>query len=134
MRIRSIAFACTLAIMTTAALAQQSDTNRPSSIGFPSVAAALDAMRAKPGVNVVNQTGWTVIEGRANSALWSFTPSGHAAHPATVLRTIVERDGSLFVDMRVLCEATKAACDQLVADFTALNQKMREDLARSRGR
>jgi hypothetical protein len=75
-----------------------------------------------------------VIEDRAASTLWSFTPVDDPAHPGAVRRTIVERDGTLFVDMGILCQATKAACDQLAADFTALNAKMREDLARGRGR
>jgi hypothetical protein len=123
-----------VALSAVAAFAQPAESGRQSSIGFPSVAAALEVTRAKPGVNVSIQAGWTIIEDRAASALWSFTPPGHPAHPGAVRRTIVERDGTLFVDMAILCQATKSACDKLAEDFTALNAKMREDLARDRGR
>jgi hypothetical protein len=65
--------------------------------------------------------------------LWSFTPSGHPAHPAAVRRTVIRQGDDIGVKMAVHCEATKAACDRLVADFKALNERMREDLAKKQG-
>lgn len=93
-------------------------------IGFATVAAALDALKARSDVTVSDRGGWTIIEDRAAKAFWSFTPLGHPAHPAAVKRTIVSRDGNLAIEMGVLCQAAKPACDRLVAEFQQLNEQM----------
>jgi hypothetical protein len=36
--------------------------------------------------------------------------------------------------MNVMCGASKAACDKLVADFQKLNEQMRESIRKSKGR
>ncbi len=127
----------TLAMMAALAFAQQSGApgNPPmSSIGYPSVAAALDALKARTDVRISSQGGWTVIEDGSggNATLWSFTPPNHPAHPAAVKRTLVQKDGAFFVEMDALCQATKAACDALMAEFQELNNRMRESIERSR--
>src|SRR5262249_41816615 len=101
--------------------------------GPPTVAATLAELRAKAGVTVAEQAGWTVIQD--GLTMYSFTPAGHPAHPAAVRRTVFrEADGAWSLKMSILCEAAQPACDKLAADFQELNNKMREDLARSRGR
>ncbi|MCA3002589.1 MAG: hypothetical protein IOD05_04830 [Rhodobacter sp.] len=45
-------------------------------VGFNSVAAALAALRAKPGASVSVQGGWTIIQDSQTQSLWSFTPEG----------------------------------------------------------
>jgi Protein of unknown function (DUF4019) len=108
-----------LAIISIAAAAQQ-----PSSgIGYPSVAAALEALKARTNVEIRVEQGWTIVNDKAAGEFWSFTPPGHPAHPAAVKRTLVEKDGKLTINMSVLCQASKAACDKLVADFRELNEK-----------
>ena len=97
-------------------------------IGYPNAAAALAAMRAKPGVKISEQSGWTVIEDRATLTLWSFTPPGHAAHPAAVRRKVVQEGSNLFIKTDVLCEAPKPSCDAMVADFDKLNGQVRDEL------
>jgi hypothetical protein len=101
-----------------------------SSLGYPTVAAALEALQKRADVAVSREGGWTIINDRASLTLWSFTPEGHPAHPAAIRRKIVEERGNLYVQMNVLCEASKAACDALVADFNKLNQQMSDDLNR----
>jgi hypothetical protein len=101
-----------------------------SDIGYPSVAAALSAMKSKPGASVAD-AGWTVVEDRQNSTLWSFTPQGHAAHPSAVRRKITQNGDDVFVEMAIRCEAAKPACDKLSAEFTQLNERMRQDLERN---
>lgn len=103
-----------------------------SSIGYPSVDAARQALLAKPGVRAVEQQGWLIIDDQKELSLWSFTPRSHEAHPAAVKRTILEKDGAIFVQMNVLCGASKEACDRLVAEFNALNDRMRQDIERRR--
>ena len=97
-----------LAMTGVIASAQQSAApgNPPmSSIGYPSVAAALDALKARKDVRISSQGGWTVIEDGSggNATLWSFTPPNHPAHPAAVKRTLVQKDGAFFVEMDALC-------------------------------
>ena len=102
-----------------------------SSIGYPSVAAALQALQHKSGVNIVNQGGWTVIDDPSEQTIWSFAPPGHPAYPAAVRRQIVKESGGFSLKMNVLCQAAKQPCDKLVADFQELNKKMRENINRS---
>jgi len=134
---RCAAGAVVMAMTSVIASAQQSGApgNPPmSSIGYPSVAAALDALKARTDVRISSQGGWTVIEDGSggNATLWSFTPPNHPAHPAAVKRTLVQKDGAFFVEMDALCQATKAACDALMAEFQELNNRMRESIERSR--
>ena len=114
------------------AAASEEAPARNSSIGFPSVAAALEALRARKDVNISVQGGWTVVSERDGLTLWSFTPKGHPAYPAVVKRAaFVQRDGAWFVNMNALCEAEKAPCDKLMQDFRGLNEQMRQSLERS---
>lgn len=102
-----------------------------STIGYPTVQAALDALKSKPGVTIGSHDGWTIISDKepgTDPALWSFAPEGHPAYPSAVKRTVIERDGQVLIEMSVLCSASKAACDALVRDFQALNDSIREDM------
>ena len=103
----------------------------PSSIGYPTVAAALEALRKDPQAHFSTQDGWTVVSAteNGNPVVWSFTPEGHPAHPAAVKRTAVhEKDGAWTLEMAVLCGGTKPACDKLLEDFKELNERMKESL------
>jgi hypothetical protein len=99
---------------------------------YPSAAAALQALRVKPGVNISVQSGWTVVEDGATLSVWSFTPAGHRAHPAAVKRRVVQQGSNFLVETSVLCQAAKPDCDALLADFEKLNERARDDLARPR--
>jgi len=121
-----------VALTAAAAAAQPADKSKTSGIGHPSVAAALEAMRTKSGVRVSTQSGWTVIDDKATMSVWSFTPAGHPAHPTAVHRMVVKEGDNIAIQMQVLCEATKPACDKLVAEFQEMNNKMRESLSGKR--
>lgn len=94
-------------------------------IEHASVAEALKALQAKPGVKFRDEKGWTVVDDRTPGFkdVWSFTPPGHPAHPSVVKRSVIEKNDTLSIAMSVMCEAEKAACEQLVQDFTVLNQQ-----------
>jgi Protein of unknown function (DUF4019) len=109
-----------------AALSVMAQSNQE--IEFTSVKEALDALVARKTLNVSQQGGWTIINDRAQNTIWSFTPSSHPAHPAVVKRTIVSDKGQLGVQMNALCEAQKVACDDLMAEFTAMNKQMATDI------
>jgi hypothetical protein len=88
-------------------------------IHFSSVGAALKELKAKPGVQVSVQDGWTTIEDKAADAAWSFAPQGHPGYPAVIKRSVVVRNGKPEIDLRIQCQARKAACDKLLAEFAA---------------
>lgn len=101
-----------------------------------SVAAALARLQALDGNGaiVTQADGWTTVNEPMAATQWSFTPAGHAAHPAVVRRIIVRHaGGAITVDTQSLCEAPAEACGKLVADFEALNDRIVQAL-RSRGR
>ena len=95
---------------------------------YATAVAALEALRAKPGVKTSVQSGWTVIEDAATLSLWSFPPAGHPAHPAAIQRRVEQEGSNVVMKMNVLCEAPKAACDALVADFEKLNGNVRRQM------
>jgi hypothetical protein len=101
-------------------------SGKTSAIGYPTVAAALADLHSKPDVKFSIQNGWTIAEDRANSNFWSFPPEGDPAYPSAVKRTLVQTSEGINLDMKVLCQSTQAACDKLVADFKALNERMRD--------
>jgi hypothetical protein len=93
---------------------------------FPSVAAALEAIRTKSGAKVTVQSGWTVVQDATSTTVWSFTPPSHPAYPAALRRAIVEHDGAFVVKSDAMCEAEKSACDRLMAEIHELDQQMIE--------
>jgi len=115
-------------LIFAAGLSQASEASIPeskdSSIGYPSVQEALVALRADTSISESEQGGWLIFADAAHHTLWSFTPSAHPAHPSAVRREAIERDGAVYMQMSVLCQADKAACDQLVRDFQRLNEQM----------
>lgn len=95
-------------------------------IGYPTVQAALEALQAKPGVQIqtTKLDAWTIAN-EPGDVQWSFTPISHSAYPAVVRRAIkVKPDGGIFIEMSALCQAEKAACDKLMADFKELNERI----------
>jgi hypothetical protein len=106
-----------------------------SSIGYPTVAAALEALRKDPNAHFETRGGWTVVTTTedGNSVFWSFSPEGDPSYPAAVKRTLIPKDGAWYMDMAVLCGGPKAACDKLVEDFKRLNERMKESLSGHHG-
>lgn len=101
-----------------------------SNIGYPNVAAARKALLAKPGIEVMKQNEWVVINDATGPDLtiWHFTPEAHEAHPAAVRRTTLEKDGYLHLKMDVHCEAAKPDCTALLVEFRKINDRIREQM------
>jgi hypothetical protein len=128
MRRRSIVLAMLLA-WSGPVLAQSAGPAPGDGIPYPTVAAALNALKAKPGVKFSSSDGWTVADD-TDGAIWSFTPASHYANPSVGRRTLRERDGRFFVETRILCQAQKPACDRLRNDYALLDQRMNEAVQR----
>jgi hypothetical protein len=98
---------------------------RDSQIGYKTVAEALASLSKRKNVEISNVRGWTIIADRTNFTLWSFAPMSYLAYPAVVRRTVTSQtSGGSIVSTSVLCEASKEACDQLVREFNALNNRL----------
>lgn len=109
---------------------------QPAGIGYTTVTQARAALEARDGqdVTVTHADGWTHVQDPAGSAQWSFTPPGHAAHPAAVRRVIRRSpSGEVAVDIDLLCEAPAEACTGLRAEFEQFSERIRQSV-KARGR
>lgn len=108
-----------IALSVLASHAAFAAEEEPAPIGQSTVAGVLESLRADPSAQFREQRGWTIVASRERGAPveWFFTPEGHAAHPAVVKRTAVERGGVGMIDLAALCHAEQAACDRLLDDF-----------------
>ena len=96
-----------------------------SEIKFPSVAAARQAVRGLPGIIVSTRGDFTILEDRPNSTLWVFTSQQHPAYPAVARRHVGLQGNNLSVELGLLCESTKSACDNLFGYLQDVNKKVR---------
>jgi hypothetical protein len=97
-------------------------------IGYPTVAAALEDLKSKPEAAVRDNNGWTIIafDTPPERFIWSFTPTGHPAHPAAIKRTIYQEAGSVMMRTEALCQARKLACDELMHQFAEMQREVQE--------
>jgi hypothetical protein len=128
--VAKICFAAGLLFPNLVLARQAPLAEQPTSIGYPTVAAALADLPSRPGVTMSEQAGWTVATDARSRTLWSFAPVGHPAYPAMVKRQILSTDHGVDMKMEVLCEADKAPCDDLVRTFQQLNARMKQGLRR----
>jgi hypothetical protein len=84
-----------------------------ATVGYRSVEAALKALHQKPGVTFRSENGWLIADEDGARTIWSFAPTGHPAYPTVVKRAVVVVDGVTNIQMDVLCEADKVACDNI---------------------
>ena len=96
------------------------ETTGPA-IEYPSVAAALHALHALPNLVFTTENGWIIATDEATYTIWSFAPSSYPAYPAVVKRHVVPLGTGSSIVMSVHCEASKAACDDLVRTFSQMN-------------
>ncbi len=93
-----------------------------------SVEETLSELKDNPEIQVRNSSGWTIATKEGGRIIWSFTPNSHPAHPSYVRREVLERDGSVYIDTKARCSASKNICDRLVQDFIDLNNKIMEKM------
>jgi|SoiMethySBSTD1v2_1073268.scaffolds.fasta_scaffold1635191_1 hypothetical protein len=127
---RTAALACAL-VLVACETGQSGNTSNPApadagSVGYPSVEAALEAVKARPGITESTSNGWTVYEDKAKRETWLFSPAGHPAHPAVVKRTSVRTVDGTRVQMAALCGGGQTECDRLLAEFQAADKKAAE--------
>lgn len=113
----------------TLAAAAVAATPLADGIGYPTAAAALEALTARADVALSTESGWTMADDKANRTLWSFTLPGHPAHPSAVRRTVAVDNGQVTIRMNTLCQAGKPACDAMVEEFRKVNEALQQSLA-----
>jgi len=117
-----------LGLATLAAITAQAQT--PTQIPYKSPREAYVALSKDPNSKLSrNSDGWqTVHVARGvNEGIWTFAPQSHPTFPSVIKRQPFERGGHLFIGMDVLCGGSKSACDDLVRDFTKLNEQIAKD-------
>ena len=78
-------------------------------------------LRSDRNVVFTTENGWLIATNGAAYTIWSFSPQGYAAYPAVVKRKVISRAVGSKIEMSVLCEASKKACDDLVRTFATMN-------------
>jgi hypothetical protein len=92
-----------------------------TAIEYPSVAAALQGLHARPNVVFTTESGWTIATDEAAYTIWSFAPPSYPAYPAMVKRQVIPQGTGSSIVMSAHCEASKPACDDLVRTFSQMN-------------
>jgi predicted aspartyl protease len=120
--------------------AQRAERHR-ATMGYASVAQALEQLRKRPDVQIDERDGWVKIMEPATDqgiVIWMFTPADHPAHPAVVKTTMFEAGGAMQMRTDLVCEAARAVCDRLLSEFQALTataeKRAERDLLRRTGR
>lgn len=102
-------------------------------VGYPDVATALQALQSRKDAQITTQPdGWVVVYIPTEFTIWTFTPKTNPAYPAAVKRIITKQADGMYINMSVLCEASKEACDELVRQFSQLNEKIKSSLAQKK--
>ena len=101
-----------------------------SSPDKPGAIKILENLKSNPDATFRTNNGWTIIniDNEDEKSIYSFTPDSHPAYPSIVKREIVEKDGSIHIDMTASCGATKEVCDNLIQQFVALNNKVKQSV------
>ena len=86
---------------------------------YATFANTLATVRALPRARSSSRDGWTIIEVPTphGVSMWSFTPTGHPAHPSAVRRQVTFTSEGPLMDTKVLCEASTEQCRVFAAEL-----------------
>jgi hypothetical protein len=90
-------------------------------VGYRTVAQALAALKQTHDVSFSVVRGWTIVTDETHLTVWSFAPRTDPSYPAVVKRMVTSTGNGSKVTTNFLCEATKAACANLVREFNNTN-------------
>jgi hypothetical protein len=109
--------------------AQQAAESSP--IGYATIEDAFTALQADPQAVMTEYEGWVIFKQKSGGVytLWSFTPEDHPTHPTAIRREIVKRGDEVSIKMDALCHSSKLDCDQLIDEFKAINERIKQNLA-----
>jgi hypothetical protein len=124
-----------LAVATTVLLAGTTYSQPPTMCDQPlvkSIAEMYERISRLPGATVAQSQDplFDVINLEPQGQLWNFTKATHPAYPSLACRRIVLVEGQLRVQTELRCNAARAECDRLAADYGALDRQMMEPFKR----
>jgi hypothetical protein len=96
------------------------------------IAEMYERIKGLPGASVApsRNPDFDVIDLGSQGELWNFTKASHPAHPSVACRRLVQVEGELRVETQLRCNAAKAQCDRLAADYAALDKQMMDAIKR----
>ena len=94
----------------------------PSGFEYSSVAETLANLKARKDVSIAVLQGWIIVQAADGLTNWSFPPRDHPAYPAVAKRVLYRDQEGWHLKMDVLCEAERAACNEFIRYFEALNE------------
>jgi len=109
--------------------AQQAAESSP--IGYATIEEAFTVLQADPQAVMTEYEGWTIFKQKSGGVytVWSFTSEDHLTHPTVIRREIVKRGGEVSIKMDALCHSSQFDCDQLIDEFKAINERIKQNLA-----
>jgi hypothetical protein len=134
MRASAVPVAFALVIAPISATAEQVTTERTKLDCSKGFEVLLENARAKSSAVDDNPSDWIIIEVEDGLQIYSFTKSSHYAHPAIVLRTIVEKDKTFALDMTGCGYGEKEKFNKVMREFEVLNEQMREAIKSDHGK
>jgi hypothetical protein len=113
--------------MVLAATLASANAQNSTLCGTPAVTAAekLRQFQSAKSPEVFRDARYVAYSDAAGIT-WTFTVAGNPAHPAVVCRRIVGPEGNLQLETNASCDASRQACDAMMAEFAKLNAAMLE--------
>ena len=127
-----MSFANSRIIFLVAALMAAPSLAHADGVGYPSAQAAWDAVSVKPGVQVQVMKDWRVLVDDESKISWTFTNPGTPAYPSVVKRIVSEKNGAVYVEMKILCHSIKSECDHLRDQFVEMDENLKQSIAAGR--
>jgi len=91
-------------------------------IEYSKVGIAMQSLLGRRDVAIAVEEGWSIFTERSGT-IWSFVPLNHPGYPALMRQRVrFAENGTVTVDMAVLCEATKTPCEKVVAEMRERNR------------
>jgi hypothetical protein len=86
-------------------------------------------VRASPVAKYNNETDrYTTYEGPMAMTLWAFAKPTNFVFPLATCLRIYEKDGAVYAEREMRCDATREQCDKAFLEFDALDAQNRQQI------
>jgi hypothetical protein len=90
-------------------------------VGFNSVEEAKRSLALAKGISADRVDRWQLFVDDENGVVWVFPEKGRAGYPSVIRRRVVNDQGHLAIETRVLCEAVQSECEALMRQLSELD-------------
>lgn len=78
-----------------------------------------------------SQKPWIIVEVASERTLYYFIGNtNEPAFPSVYIRKPVEKDGSISIQTRVICESAKEECDKWLVEFQKMDEQIKQRMQR----